>query len=154
MRAWIRAYMQNYDAGLYTWNLVPKKYIRMACNGTEMRQVLAASIQAEFEEISLNLVSTALEFVNAQQDVEGIVLVGGCALNVLANQRIRENLTMASMAAPSEDMSRRPLDVFVPPGPGDDGLAVGALWAVDPPRGPQPLQYLGFRLWDNHILDY
>ena len=53
----------------------------------------------------------------------------------------------------SAKSSSTPFDVYVPPAPNDAGLAVGALWSVDAPHVRQPLQYSGFRLWDEHILD-
>ncbi len=40
-----------------------------------------------------------------------------------------------------------------PPAPNDAGLAVGALWAVTPPLVRQPLEYLGFAMWDEHLLE-
>ena len=41
----------------------------------------------------------------------------------------------------------------MPPAPNDAGLAVGAVWSIYPPTRQQPLQYLGFRLWDMDTLD-
>lgn len=72
--------------------------------------------------------------------MEGIVLTGGCGLNVLANQRIHD---LASMWT---------LDVHVPPAPNDSGLSLGAVWSVSAPKVRQPLQYLGFPLWDEDKL--
>jgi len=46
-----------------------------------------------------------------------------------------------------------PLDLYVAPAPNDGGLALGGIWAVAPPFVRQPLQYLGFRLWDLDTLD-
>ena len=91
------------------------------------------------------------ELAQTKVSVEGIVLTGGCALNVLVNQLIRDNLTEATSEEP--DLSK-PQDVHVPPAPNDSGLTVGGVWAVAPPTGPrQRLQYLGFRLWDAETLD-
>ena len=39
-------------------------------------------------------VKMLLDYVNSHQNVEGIVLTGGSALNVLLNQLVRETLTM------------------------------------------------------------
>jgi len=80
--------------------------------------------------------------------VEGIVITGGCALNILVNQLVRKNLTMAG----SNDVYM-PYDVYMPPAPNDEGLSVGGLFAIDPPSAPQALQYLGFRLWDEEVLE-
>jgi len=132
--------------------VIPRSMIRMACSGTEGQRSLAASVQAEFSRAVQVLVKKFLDDISPHEDVEGIVLAGGSALNVLMNQLVRDTLTMASGAA-SADTSRRPVDVYVPPAPSDTGLVVGALWAVEAPHVRQPLQYLGFRLWDEHILD-
>jgi len=42
--------------------------------------------------------------------------------------------------------------VYVPSNPNDGGLTVGALWSFLPPPAVAPLQYLGFQLWDKHLL--
>lgn len=78
-------------------------------------RALAATSQAAFE-------SLMEEVVDAYEDsnVDGIVLTGGCALNVVANERIRR---------------RAKCSVHVPPAPNDAGISVGALWSVEPPAG-------------------
>lgn len=55
---------------------------------------------------------------------DGIVLTGGCALNVLANSQVQR-------AFPT-------LPVHVPAAPSDCGLAVGSAWLLAPPL-PRPL---------------
>jgi carbamoyltransferase len=55
---------------------------------------------------------------------DGIVLTGGCALNVLANSKVQQ-------AFPH-------LQVHVPAAPSDCGLAVGSAWLLVPPL-PRPL---------------
>jgi carbamoyltransferase len=78
---------------------------------------LAASSQEAFMRC---LDAIADRFAHVEHD--GLVLTGGCALNVVANQRLRERW-------------RRP--VHVPPAPNDAGIAVGALWDVArPTTGP------------------
>lgn len=61
--------------------------------------------------------ATLLERI-ARTGVQGIVLTGGGALNVLANARIREATG---------------LPVYVPSAPSDCGLSIGAAWHVMPP---------------------
>ena len=91
------------------------------------------------------------ELARKKVSVEGIVLTGGCALNVVVNQQVRDSLTEATSERPNP---MKPQDVYVPPAPNDSGLTVGGVWAVSPPAGPrQKLQYLGFHLWDLEILD-
>ena len=45
------------------------------------------------------------------------------------------------------------LGFYVPPAPNDGGLTVGGLWSATPPRVRQPLQYMGFELFDIDNLD-
>lgn len=120
-------------------NNFPAPLLRAACASVEMQRDLAATIQLEFEDFLEGRVQKLLEHVGPLQ-VEGIVLTGGCGLNVLANQRIHD---LASMWT---------LDVHVPPAPNDSGLSLGAVWSVSAPKVRQPLQYLGFPLWDEDKL--
>ena len=91
------------------------------------------------------------ELVRNKISVEGIVITGGCALNVIVNQLIRDTLTEATSEQPNLS---KPQEVYVPPAPNDSGLTVGGIWSVSPPTGArQKLQYLGFRLWDVEALD-
>jgi carbamoyltransferase len=78
-------------------------------------RALAATSQAVFESLLEDVVRERLE---AMPEVDGIVLTGGCALNVVANERIRKRFGHP---------------VHVPPAPNDAGIAVGALWSVEPP---------------------
>ncbi len=96
---------------------------------------LAATSQAVFESLIEGVVDS---HVDATAD--GIVLTGGCALNVVANERIRR---------------RFDLPVHVPPAPNDAGISVGALWSVEPPSGPLS-PYVGLDLVqdvaDSHLV--
>ena len=78
---------------------------------------LAATSQAAFEVIVLESIGDHL----AGADVDGLVLTGGCALNVVANERVRRTFQVP---------------VHVPPAPNDAGITVGALWSVELPVGP------------------
>eukprot|EP00614_Pseudopedinella_elastica_P035238 CAMPEP_0172644760 /NCGR_PEP_ID=MMETSP1068-20121228/239379_1 /TAXON_ID=35684 /ORGANISM="Pseudopedinella elastica, Strain CCMP716" /LENGTH=848 /DNA_ID=CAMNT_0013458973 /DNA_START=205 /DNA_END=2751 /DNA_ORIENTATION=- len=69
--------------------------------------------------------------------IDGIVLVGGCGLNVRVNSEV-------SAAFPS-------LPVHVPAAPSDCGLALGSCWVISPPpkdRPPLRLHLLGPTLFD------
>jgi len=103
----------------------------------------------------LEIVTSIIERLKgAAVQVEGLVLAGGCALNVGANQRLHDMLHNGNASNDSTSwMNSYLLDLFVPSAPGDHGLTVGALWAATPPAARQPLQYLGFRLFDEWILD-
>lgn len=77
---------------------------------------LAATSQAVFESLLEGLVDAHLDAT-----VDGVILTGGCALNVVANERIRRRVKCL---------------VHVPPAPNDAGISVGALWSVESPVGP------------------
>eukprot|EP00438_Fugacium_kawagutii_P002062 Skav212343 [mRNA] locus=scaffold1488:238591:240732:+ [translate_table: standard] len=145
-RQYIISYLQNETDmdEAFTWL---RQY---ACRGTEEQRILAASTQAAWtehvEEIFWETLLTVQGLLG--QPVDGIVLTGGCSLNVLANQRIFEKFTERATSNPDF-----PRSLFVPPGSNDGGIVVGSLWSVMPPLSPQPLQYLGFRLFDEDSLE-
>ena len=73
---------------------------------------LAAEVQFQFQHRLLLRIRSLLKQVSqACVQVEGIVLTGGCALNVLANQLIRENLTHGALGGSYAD---HPLDDLYP----------------------------------------
>ena len=98
---------------------------------TEHHRDVAASVQAVFEEIMLDIVSWAKK---QRPDLDRLCIAGGCGLNVTANGRlIREGL-----------VSR----ILVPPAPHDAGCAVGAAIHESLARNPSvtirmPSPYLG-----------
>lgn len=129
----------------------PIHVIAQMCKSEEERQAVAASAQDEFTKfVQPRVAQYLLDLKGQSVNVEGIVLVGGCALNVVTNQAIRETLTSFTSEMPD---STKPKDVYVPPAPNDSGLAIGAIWSLYPPTVRQPLQYLGFRLFDAEILE-
>lgn len=94
----------------------------------ETARDLAASAQAVF----IRLVARVADRFRAEAH-DGLVLTGGCALNVVANQWMRDHW-------------HRP--VHVPPAPNDAGIAVGALWSVErPTEAPDTFSGLPL-LWD------
>ena len=117
---------------------LPYHLLAAVCSGVEGQRNAAATIQRSFENVVLGAIEAVLARTGGAERFDGVVLTGGCALNVLANQLIADRLRMR---------------VFVPPNPGDEGLAVGGLWAAGPPP-PRvaSLQYLGFDLWDGDDL--
>ncbi|AKT38310.1 carbamoyltransferase C-terminal domain-containing protein [Chondromyces crocatus] len=86
---------------------------------------LAATSQHVFEQLTLQAVRDHLT-----EGDDGIVLTGGCALNVRANECIRRTFG---------------LPVHVPPAPNDAGIAVGALWSVERPTA-RPDVFVGLPL--------
>lgn len=89
---------------------------------------LAATSQRVFEELFFETMRPHL-----QAHPLPVCLTGGCALNVLLNQRLRETLG-------------RPL--YVPPNPNDCGLALGQLLLALRPRQRVIATYAGFGLLD------
>ena len=109
---------------------------RVACadGSPEALRDVAATAQLMFERFVVDIVGQLLAHVGGAAAVDGVVLTGGCALNVLANQAVRDALGV---------------ELFVPPSPNDGGLGPGGAWALAPPsRTVVHHQYAGFRLWD------
>lgn len=120
-----------------------------AANATNFEALrnLAASSQEVLEDIVLEYLlyvlrspTLGLEPDHRQTtQIDGLVVTGGCALNVKANSRIKEELG---------------LPVYVPSAPNDGGLTAGFVWSVQPPCkvGQHHLTYLGAPLWDRSML--
>jgi len=89
---------------------------------------LAATSQRVFEDLFIETMQPHL-----QAHPLPVCLTGGCALNVLLNQRLRETLG-------------RPL--YIPPNPNDCGLALGQLLLALRPRERVLATYAGFGLLD------
>ncbi|EDV25487.1 uncharacterized protein TRIADDRAFT_55626 [Trichoplax adhaerens] len=97
---------------------------------------LAASSQKVFEELLCAEVNKCLcTLRETGQDIDGIVLTGGCALNVNANYEVAKDFGYP---------------VHVPSAPNDCGISIGAAWQVTPPIQHFPTQYCGLPL---HGLD-
>ena len=93
---------------------------------------LAATAQHVFEEIVL----AVLLPMSVRLD-RPICITGGCALNVIFNQRLADAVD---------------LPIFVPPNPNDSGLAPGALLARSRPAERAELTYSGVGISDLHLL--
>ena len=106
---------------------VPREMLKLACESIDNQHLLAAELQRQWQQRSLHVIQSLLD--KLETPVDGLVLMGGCALNVQANEFIQETLGM---------------EVFVPPSPNDCGLSIGGLFSVSPPKQRHPLQYLGF----------
>ena len=92
----------------------------------------AANAQQAFEDQFLEIFDEVL----AQNPLnnKNVCLTGGCALNVLMNQRIKDNYP--------------DVNLFVPPDPNDCGLGLGAIFAANPPKGQVNIAYNGLPLHD------
>ncbi|MEM1179400.1 MAG: carbamoyltransferase C-terminal domain-containing protein [Acidobacteriota bacterium] len=105
------------------------------------REDIAAAVQAHFEDVLAEIVGHHVE----RRGVGQVVLVGGAAMNVKANQRLRELPGVR--------------ELFVPPAMTDAGVAAGAALDVawrrakkPPPRRRQKHSYLGPGYGDDQIL--
>ena len=102
---------------------------------------LAASLQTVFELLVLDILQDTLEaaelsdeqILRGKKAFDGIVLTGGCAMNVKANSVVARSMT---------------LPVHIPPAAGDDNLALGAAWLLCPPQSRQPIEFSGPPAWD------
>merc|ERR1712176_60617 len=60
--------------------------IDAACGSIAQQRALAASIQEAFQEVVVDHVQKVMDGVKPAWGIEGMVITGGCALNVLTNQ--------------------------------------------------------------------
>lgn len=92
----------------------------------------AANTQKAFEEQFLEIFD---QIINEYPIPNNVILTGGCALNVLLNQRIKD--------------SYPDLNLFVPPDPSDCGLALGCLFSTEPPKEHVNIAYKGVPILDD-----
>lgn len=94
---------------------------------------LAKTSQIAFEEVTIELIKPFLEeYPNIP-----LIMVGGCALNILLNTRLKKELDR---------------DVFVPPNPNDCGIAAGLLLSKLKPKEAIDLTYSGVPILDEDTL--
>ena len=103
----------------------------------------AMDLMATFQTVSEEYVINCLKILMKETGIKNICLSGGCALNVLINERIREELTE---------------NLYVPPACSDTGQSLGSglyLWhhVLDKPFKPKEWHnpYLGDYMQDNKI---
>ena len=89
---------------------------------------IARTNQHYFEEYFLDLVEYTIKEYNLP-----IILTGGCALNVLLNERLRVKFNN---------------NIFIPPNPDDSGLAFGGLTLLNPPDEKVDITYCGMPILD------
>tara|TARA_Y100001968_G_scaffold283587_1_gene282334 strand:- start:2934 stop:4523 length:1590 start_codon:yes stop_codon:yes gene_type:complete len=91
---------------------------------------IAATAQAAFEECVVDILR---EF----DSKEPLIITGGCALNVLVNERIKLEFDR---------------EIFVPPNPHDGGLSLGHIFCHNQPNKIVNLTYSGLPLLDKDNL--
>lgn len=94
---------------------------------------IAKTSQIAFEEVFLEL---AKPFIDANDSIP-LILVGGCALNILLNTRLRQELNR---------------EVFIPPNPNDCGISVGMMLNAIKPKRAVDLTYSGTEVLDKDCL--
>lgn len=73
-------------------------------------ETIALSTQIAFEELVIEFLGKNYSWI--QEGDNNLIVTGGCALNVLTNERIKRTFGC---------------EVYVPPNPNDSGLAIGAI---------------------------
>ncbi|XP_071509710.1 uncharacterized protein sll1178-like [Diadema antillarum] len=144
--AWVPAFFEYYTrfgipmTGLF--NLGERLGVSCEPNALEnsVARDVAATSQYVFSQILLDEATQVLNDEYQSNDVapDGIVLTGGCALNVHANQMVVEQFGYP---------------VHVASAPNDCGISVGAAWCIQPPSVREPLQYAGLPLLDANLLE-
>ena len=90
---------------------------------------VAKTSQIAFEEVFIEITKPYIE----QYSDLPIIVVGGCALNILLNTRLKNELKV---------------DVFVPPNPNDCGIAAGMMLNYLKPKTAIDLTYSGIPILD------
>ncbi len=96
---------------------------------------VAMTSQKAFEEVFLEIIQP---FLDEYKDIP-LIVVGGCALNIILNSRLEKELDR---------------DVFVPPNPNDCGLATGMILNHIKPESAVDVTYAGLPVLDKHSLMY
>jgi carbamoyltransferase len=97
---------------------------------------LAATSQKVFEELFFELFWDKI--IESKKDV---ILVGGCALNVLLNQKLKEQLLTINKK------------LYVPSNPNDCGLSLGQFLSYTKIKINDNIVYNGFEILDKHKLN-
>jgi carbamoyltransferase len=119
------------DAQENEWHRLLLAYLRSNGDFEQHWRDFAHTVQQVFEDVVINYLRT---YASNMDDVEGLIMTGGCALNVRVNSRIQRELY------------RR---VFVPSSPEDSSLSIGASWQLQPPpERPLFLEYGGLLPFD------
>ena len=92
---------------------------------------IAATAQAGFEDAFFSVLD------KYDTDIP-LIITGGCALNVLVNEKVKEYYNR---------------EVFVPPNPHDGSLSLGHMFIYNPPSRKIDITYQGLPLLDKNDLD-
>lgn len=129
-----RKYYENNDLNDLLKNINLPCYYN-SLSGTDSYN-FAATSQFIFEEKMDSLILPYIEKYNTN-----IVLVGGCALNVLYNQKLYELLKSKN------------LKIYIPPNPNDCGESYGMFLSKFPELGKKEIVYSGLEILDINDLE-
>jgi carbamoyltransferase len=134
---WVQPFINYYSTNSLK-NLCHELNIPYGFNTTsgQLSYDLAATSQFVFETKMDELIMPYIDKYNTD-----IVLVGGCALNVLYNQKLYERLCEMG------------LKLFVPPNPNDCGQSYGIFLSKFPNFGSQEIAYSGIQILDEQNLN-
>lgn len=94
---------------------------------------VAKTSQIAFENVFIELLNPFLQkFPNIP-----LILVGGCALNILLNTRLKQTLDR---------------EIFIPPNPNDCGIATGMILSAIKPQNAIDITYSGISILDKNKL--
>jgi len=94
---------------------------------------LVRTSQFVFEELTIDIINP---YLNMYPNIP-LIMVGGCGLNIILNNRLRNELDR---------------DVFIPPNPNDCGIASGLLLSKMKPKYQVDLTYSGIPILDQSTL--
>lgn len=137
------------------WN--PDKILRVEdvehAQITRNRVDKAAATQLVFEDALFHIVENMIRKTGSDK----LVLAGGTALNCIANMRLLEHFDIGYYQRYFGKNTR--LHIWVPPTPGDQGVAIGAAYSFAMKSGVKPKErmshafYCGFEPQTQEILD-
>lgn len=108
----------------------------------ENEHLIANTIQVYLEDFMINFIKSNLKEIKKYNN--NVILTGGTALNVIANQRLRKEFPQ--------------LNFYVPSNPHDGGLSFGALWYLMSKKGvikrnDYNVTYNGTKILDGNRLE-
>lgn len=106
---------------------------------------VAKTSQIAFENVFMELVNPYLE----KYPKIPLILVGGCALNILLNTKLHKELNQKKGWLFKKQEKR---DVFIPPNPNDCGIAMGMMLNHMKPKNAIDITYAGIPVLDKHTL--
>jgi carbamoyltransferase len=134
---WLPTMRKFYETGGHGFSLLEEcigTTPSLNCIGGQKAYDLAATSQYVFEEECMRIILPFVKKYNCN-----VVMTGGCALNVLYNQRIHKIIKKLGSK------------LYVPPNPNDCGLSLGQM-LIEYPRQINEVVYNGFEVLDKEDL--